>query len=135
MQFFQNKVIIFKNNNRWLWPSIFCLMSYSVTAIHLITFHCSNVEKSHLKITLKMNKVYLRYSDLWPFTKGLTLPQYTGASANLLAIGFLHHHQPHNKEDNTSNWLQRSAFSLIMCGWYLFVCSISSASCERHTKS
>ena len=39
--------------------SIFFLMPYSITGTHLVTFHCSNVKKSHLQ----MNK--LQYPDLW----------------------------------------------------------------------
>ena len=39
-------------------------MSYSITGTHLITFHWSNVEKCHLKITSKNDKIYLQYSDI-----------------------------------------------------------------------
>ena len=44
---------------------IFFLMPYSIIGTHLVTFHCSNVEKPHLKITSKMNK---QYTVFWPLT-------------------------------------------------------------------
>ena len=34
-------------------------MPNSITGTHLVTFYCSNVEKSHLKITSKMNLLYI----------------------------------------------------------------------------
>ena len=37
---------------------IFFLMPYSITGLNLITFHCSKVDKSHLKFTSKINKLY-----------------------------------------------------------------------------
>ena len=44
---------------------IFFLMPYSIIGTHLVTFHCSNVDKPHLKITSKMNK---QYTVFWPLT-------------------------------------------------------------------
>ena len=38
-------------------------MPYSITLILLVTFHCSNVEKSHLKITSKRIQLYPYYSE------------------------------------------------------------------------
>lgn len=37
----------------------------SMTGTHLVAFHCSNVEKSHLRITSKMNKLFTVF---WPLT-------------------------------------------------------------------
>ena len=43
--------------------SIFFLMPYSITGTHLVTFHCSNVKKSHLKITSKWINCSILTSD------------------------------------------------------------------------
>ena len=55
-------------------------MPYSVTGTRLVTFHCSSVEKSHLKITSKMNKLYLKYPDI------LTLCQISSFIGYLIIV-------------------------------------------------